>query len=148
MIYHARIPDLSSLTPLGKHAVAKATDFSAPLSSNFQDLFNRVVPLAVHGALQMFEGRKGEITNMEISRLREASQLLNSILASLNLPASIEDLSGTTVPQSVLEKGSKLKELGGISLLMQLMTDLPALLTRNKEILDESTRMLDEEEAS
>ena len=36
MIYHARIPDLSSLPALGKHAVAKPTDFSTPLSQNFQ----------------------------------------------------------------------------------------------------------------
>ena len=43
----------------------------------FPDLFEKVVPLAVHSALQMFEGRKGEIVNVEIGRLREATQLLN-----------------------------------------------------------------------
>ena len=36
LIYHARVPDLSTLPALGKHAVAKATDFAEPLSSNFQ----------------------------------------------------------------------------------------------------------------
>lgn len=60
-----------------------------------------------------------------------------SILASLNLPAAIEDLSGTTVPQSLLEKGDKLKEMGGIAYLGKLMKEMPDSLTRNKEILDE-----------
>jgi hypothetical protein len=59
-------------------------------------------------------------------------------LASLNLPASIEDLSsGGGVPASLLEKAATIRELGGISFLVQLMTELPALLQRNKEILDE-----------
>ncbi len=60
----------------------------------FSDLFDKVVPLAVHGAMMSYEGRKSEIVNMEIGRLREATQLINSVMASLNLPAAIEDLSG------------------------------------------------------
>ena len=58
------------------------------------DLFEKVVPLAVHGAMMSFENRKVEMVNMEIGRLREATQLINSVMASLNLPAAIEDLSG------------------------------------------------------
>ena len=52
------------------------------------------MPLAVHGAMMSFENRKVEMVNMEIGRLREATQLINSVMASLNLPAAIEDLSG------------------------------------------------------
>ena len=66
----------------------------------------------------------------------------HSVLASLNLPAAIEDLSGTKVPASVLEKSAKVRELGGITLLGKLMTDLPELLQRNKEILDEASIVL------
>jgi len=58
------------------------------------------------------------------------------VLASLNLPAAIED-SGSKVPQSLLEKAGKVREMGGISHLNRLMSDLPELLTRNREILDE-----------
>lgn len=71
-----------------------------------------------------------------------------SVLASLNLPAAIEDLGGAKVPQSVLEKSAKIRELGGINYLRKLITDMPELLTRNREILDEAVRQLDEEEAS
>lgn len=60
-----------------------------------------------------------------------------SILASLNLPASIEDLSGAKVPQSVLEKSAAVKEKGGIGQIDNMMQNLPELLSRNREILDE-----------
>ena len=63
------------------------------------DLFEKVVPLAVHGAMMSFENRKVELVNMEIGRLREATQLINSVMASLNLPAAIEDLSGMCLLQ-------------------------------------------------
>ena len=59
------------------------------------------------------------------------------ILASLNLPASIEDLSGNTVPPSVLEKAQQLKDKGGLSSIDTMMQNLPDLLQRNREVIDE-----------
>ena len=60
-----------------------------------------------------------------------------SILASLNLPAAIEDVSGTDVPSSVKEKAQKIQELGGLTALNALIAELPELLSRNRDILDE-----------
>lgn len=61
-----------------------------------------------------------------------------SVLASLNLPAAIEDLSGGGgVPQSLLDKAAAMRQNGGVARLTQLINDLPVLLQRNKEILDE-----------
>ncbi len=51
-----------------------------------------------------YEGRKSEIVNMEIGRLREATQLINSVMASLNLPAAIEDLSGQYLVHALSEE--------------------------------------------
>jgi len=148
-IYHARVPEVTSLTQITKAVVAKSTPLTTPMYPQFKDLFERVVPLAVQQAMTMFENRKAEIINMEVGRLREATTLLNSVLASLNLPAAIEDLSGGGgVPQSVLEKAANVRGMGGFSCLTQLINDLPALLIRNKEILDESMRQLDEEQQS
>ncbi len=59
------------------------------------------------------------------------------MLSSLNLPASIEDLSGRKVPASVIEKAAKVREMGGAEHINKLLTNLPELLTRNNEILDE-----------
>ena len=58
------------------------------------------------------------------------------MLASLNLPAALEDAGGHKVPQSVLEKSQQIKDMGGLAYLDQLIADLPELLTRNREILD------------
>lgn len=59
---------------------------------------------------------------------------------SLNLPAAIEDLSGDKVPKSVLEKAQAVRERGGVNTIDTLMQDLPELLQRNREILDEVSR--------
>ncbi|XP_025081539.1 programmed cell death 6-interacting protein-like isoform X2 [Pomacea canaliculata] len=147
-IYHDKIPDLKSLEPIGKAVVAKPTPLASPLSPKFTDLFEKIVPLPVFEALTAFENRKSQLANMEIGRLREATALINSVLASLNLPAALEDLSGAKVPQSVLDKAKQMQDLGGVALIESLITALPDLLTRNREILDESIRTLDDEEKS
>lgn len=59
------------------------------------------------------------------------------MLASLNLPAAIEDLSGEQVPKSVLEKAVAIREKGGLGSIDSLFQGLPDLLNRNREILDE-----------
>lgn len=91
----------------------------------------------VHQALSSYEVRKNELVNSEISKLREMTQVLNSVLASLNLPAAIEDMSGTELPQSLLEKAASVRVAGGIKALETAMNELPDLLQRNKDILDE-----------
>jgi len=58
-------------------------------------------------------------------------------LASVNLPAAIEDSGGRQIPPSVIEKANEIKRQGGINSLDKMINDLPESLTRNKEILDE-----------
>jgi programmed cell death 6-interacting protein len=58
-------------------------------------------------------------------------------LASVNLPAAIEDSGGRQIPPSVIEKSNEIKRQGGINTLDKMVNDLPESLTRNKEILDE-----------
>ncbi|XP_053980458.1 programmed cell death 6-interacting protein [Hylaeus volcanicus] len=147
-IYHERIPDVKSLEPVGKANVAKLLPLPEVFSSNFKDLFADLLPVSVHQALSSYEVRRNELVNSEISKLREMTQVLNSVLASLNLPAAIEDTSGTELPQSLLEKAQYVKEAGGINGLENAMKELPDLLQRNKELLDECDRMLKEERES
>lgn len=65
------------------------------------------------------------------------SLLCYSILASLNLPAAIEVTEGNTLPPSILEKAAAVRSLGGLEQLEQMLTELPELFKRNKDILDE-----------
>ncbi|XP_008545524.1 programmed cell death 6-interacting protein [Microplitis demolitor] len=147
-IYHERIPDIKSLEPIGKANVAKLLTMSQPLNPNFKDLFEDLMPVAVHHALSSYEIRRNELVNTEISKLREMTQVLNTVLASLNLPAAIEDTSGTEVPQSLLDKASYVRQAGGIQALETAMNELPDLLQRNRDILDEAEKMLREERES
>lgn len=66
----------------------------------------------------------------------------------MNLPAAIEDTSGTEIPQSLLDKAAYVRNAGGIQALEKMMNELPDLLQRNKDILDESERMIKEEKDS
>jgi programmed cell death 6-interacting protein len=90
------------------------------------------------------------MTNSKISQLREGSQLLNSILASLNLPAALEDsqTGADVVPVSLKEKAKTVQDAGGLTELLKNVNEIPELVQRNKEILDEADRMLREEEES
>lgn len=144
-IYNEIIPDVKSLDSPGKAQLAKALPFTTPLSPNSKDLFEDLVPVALHQANAAADARKNEIVNAEVMRLREATQNLNGILASLNLPAAIEITSGNALPQSVLDKARDIREKGGIDSLRTLINELPESLKRNQEILDECDRMLNEE---
>lgn len=66
----------------------------------------------------------------------------------MNLPAALEDTSGSDVPQSIKDKAKSVSEAGGMPTLTKLITELPESLQRNTEILDECERLLKEEKTS
>uniref|UniRef100_A0A8C7Y0J9 Programmed cell death 6-interacting protein n=1 Tax=Oryzias sinensis TaxID=183150 RepID=A0A8C7Y0J9_9TELE len=147
-IYHDRVPEVKDLEQIGKAALVKATAITPPLSQKFTDLFEKMVPMAVQQSMSVYGQRKAETVNRLVGTMREATNLCNGVLASLNLPAALEDLSGDSVPQSIVEKARSIVEKGGLQSIEQLIRDLPELLTRNREILDESLKMLDDEEST
>ncbi|XP_069776849.1 programmed cell death 6-interacting protein isoform X2 [Narcine bancroftii] len=147
-IYHDRVPDIKDLEPIGKASLVKFTPVNVPMSQKFTDLFGKMIPLAVQQALSIYNQRRADLVNRLITQMRESTNFANGVLASLNLPAAIEDISGDSVPQSVLEKSSSVIQQGGLQTIDQLIKDLPELLQRNQEILDESLKILDQEEVT
>uniref|UniRef100_A0AAQ6AHF9 BRO1 domain-containing protein n=1 Tax=Amphiprion ocellaris TaxID=80972 RepID=A0AAQ6AHF9_AMPOC len=147
-IYHDRVPEVKDLDHIGKAALVKATAITPPLSQKFTDLFEKMVPMAVQQSMSIYNQRKAETVNRLVGTMREATNLCNGVLASLNLPAALEDLSGDSIPQSIAEKARSIVQQGGLQSIEQLIKDLPELLTRNREILDESLKMLDDEETT
>lgn len=71
------MPTVDSLTPVGRATLAKALPFSTPMSANFQDLFQKLVPMQVHQSLAAYDAAKAGLMNMEIGKMREATQFLN-----------------------------------------------------------------------
>ncbi len=55
---------------------------------------------------------------------------------------------GSEMPQSLKDKSTAVVEAGGVTELAKMIEELPDLLQRNKEILDEADRMLREERES
>uniref|UniRef100_A0A8C7HYV8 Programmed cell death 6-interacting protein n=1 Tax=Oncorhynchus kisutch TaxID=8019 RepID=A0A8C7HYV8_ONCKI len=147
-IYHDRVPEVKDLEHIGKAALVKATTITPPLSAKFTDLFEKMVPMAVQQSMSVYSQRKAETVNRLVGTMREATNLCNGVLASLNLPAALEDLSGDSIPQSIVEKARAIVQQGGLLSIEQLIRDLPELLTRNREILEESLKMLGDEEST
>uniref|UniRef100_UPI00359017A2 programmed cell death 6-interacting protein-like n=1 Tax=Myxine glutinosa TaxID=7769 RepID=UPI00359017A2 len=147
-IYHDRVPDVKDLEPIGKVTLVKIILPEGRLSSKFSDLFEKLVPLAVNNAVTAFNQRRADVVNSSVSQLRDASALLNGTLASLNLPAALEDISGDSVPTSIMEKSQAVIANGGLVKINSLMNNLPESFKRNREILDEALKVLADEQLS
>ena len=107
------------LEPIGKVPLAKIMPLSDRFSANFKgiplvkklnpptllaDLFEGLTPLVVHQALVAWDVQKGELVNVEVGLMREPTDMLNGVLASLNLPAALEESEGESLPQSLKDK--------------------------------------------
>ena len=76
-IYNDKVPSTDSLKAIGRAALAKPLPVSSPMSSNFHDLFTRLVPIQVHQALATFESKKDFLVKEEITKVRDATNELN-----------------------------------------------------------------------
>ncbi|OQR67538.1 programmed cell death 6-interacting protein-like [Tropilaelaps mercedesae] len=151
LIYHVRIPEVKQLDTIKPAVLAKAIALSSPLTQwdKRENLFESLLPVSVSQGCQKVEAKKNEVVNEEIGRLKQATQLLNGVLASLNLPAAIEDVpGGAQLPPSIQQKAQEVRSKGGVKALEEKMNELAPQLQRNREIIDESQRMLDDEEQS
>ena len=125
-IYHERIPEERALSTIAKAAVAKPTALPEKFGNMDKTLFDNLVPVVVHQALASFDVRKKEIINRELARTKEATNLVNAAMASMNLPAAIESSGGgNELPQSLREKSQKIIEAGGPDTIKKLINELP-----------------------
>ena len=76
-IYLESVLSSDQLTAVGRATLAKALPVNSPMSTNFQDLFNKLVPMAVHEAMTAYDTAKAGVINTELGKLREATQFLN-----------------------------------------------------------------------
>lgn len=145
-IYHARVPEYRLLDSVDRFSLVNPAPVPLRFLPDSGDLFEGLLPLRVQQAWQKLEARKQEITGTEIGGLQEATTTLNGILASLNLPASLEDAPGVELPQSLQDKSKYVRQKGGIDYVRKLINELPELLKRNMEILSEIEQSIGNEE--
>ncbi len=141
LIYHELVPDPKTLPSVGVAAVAKKAPVTFPLAGEApKDLFKALVPIPVHNALQVAEGVRQQLIAAELGRLREATDMCNVILASLNLPAAVQDdvsnSSGDCLPKTLIEKAASVRQQGGVASLREKISSLTDGSTRNAEIVE------------
>ena len=115
-IYHERVPEVKALASIGRAAVVKPTALPERFLPEEKELFAALMPVHIHQVRQGFVitsrisfcvlsynlpqavaaycARKDELVGKEVGRLREGTNTMNEILASMNLPAGLEDTTG------------------------------------------------------
>ena len=103
-----------------------------------------VANLEMHGKGTFFDPRLDNAAQFPIAakaglgHIKNSPDVITPMLASLNLPAAIEDVCNQeTLPESVRDKSSKVRSAGGVDAIQKMMVELPDLLKRNQEIVDE-----------
>ena len=79
----------------------------------------------MHEANTAFEGKKSEKIDFEISRIRELTTVLNSVMRTMHLPEAIEETTGSGVPPSIMQKAAEVRIKGGIQKLETLAQGIP-----------------------
>ncbi|VDK38966.1 unnamed protein product [Taenia asiatica] len=149
LIYHEIIPDPKTLPSIGVAPVAKKLSVTFPLAGKPpKELFTTLVPIPVYNATQVADGVRGHMIAVEVGRLREATDTCNGVMASLNLPAAVQEIDGSddAVLKTLLEKAATIRQNGGVAALRGKVSSLADGNTRNAEIVEDISSTMDEEE--
>ena len=92
--FASRWATVTVCTKLAKVMMINLTEAVTNYEVVFQDLFEELCPVAIHQALSAYDGRRQELVNIEVTKLKDATNLMNQLLSSMNLPAAIEATKG------------------------------------------------------
>ncbi|KAK5979621.1 BRO1 domain-containing protein [Trichostrongylus colubriformis] len=140
LIYHERIPDYFTLPALPRATLAKPTAVEKHLYPGFKDIFAAVVPETTVVAMKKFEQMKTERLQKLKDRLSEQTELMDGIVASLNVP--------DVVPDDVKRKSTEVKSTGGVVNMRKKLNELMTSNKRNSDILVDIDRVLVDENRS
>eukprot|EP01135_Chromosphaera_perkinsii_P008916 Nk52_evm26s1524 gene=Nk52_evmTU26s1524 len=148
LIYHDLVPSLEALSIIQKAAMVKPSPPDLTDAKVVgEDLFGKLIPFWVHQTASVYDEKKAQLVRDETRRMEESTNVANSLLQSMNLPAAVESMDHPEgVPKSVLEKSKLIQANGGVKHLQQLVDNLDSISDRDMEILREAKRMISEEE--
>lgn len=63
--------------------------------------------------------------DLEISRIRELTTVLNGVMRTMHLPEAIEETTGSGVPRSITEKAADVRVKGGMDKILHLSSAIP-----------------------
>ncbi|KNC46987.1 ALG-2 interacting protein X [Thecamonas trahens ATCC 50062] len=140
-IYCEAIPEANRLPAVKGKALVKALPLPEVGDVDVPDLFARLVPIHIYTQVSMYSDRVESLVRSLATQMDEASDVANSTLASLNLPAAIEALDAPAgVPPALASKASTLKAEGGVAAIAQLLETRRMLASMNADIRKASLR--------
>ncbi|CAG8511892.1 16671_t:CDS:10 [Acaulospora morrowiae] len=153
IIYLNTVPSASSLVTISRANLAKVSippevEDPIPLMNETSilgmPLFAKLVPFAVHQAHSVYSDRKKQLGNKIILQLQELSNVCNSTLQSLNLPASLHTPE-QSLPSSLFANSQYARGEGGLNRLEGMLETIDECFPKNSRILEESFNILDAE---
>ncbi|XP_004342921.2 hypothetical protein CAOG_07845 [Capsaspora owczarzaki ATCC 30864] len=148
VIYHDPVPAQSSIPTTTRAPMVTPTAFELDTSLQLShDLFGKLVSLNVLQQVSTYNARKDELIRTDTAQIESARNMANSMLASMNLPASIEALEQPAgLPPAILEKSEKVRTAGGVRQLMETMDAKQSLFRNDSDVLTEAENVLNEEQ--
>ncbi|KAI9098591.1 BRO1-like domain-containing protein [Phlyctochytrium arcticum] len=151
IVYMETVPHIETLQPIGGAKMVNATPL--PDLSDLSDvvgpaMFSKLVPFSVHQSASVYSHKKDALVGMLIGKIAEASEVAQSTLSSLNLPAAIEALEQPIgLPPTLLKHSEEVRSQGGAKSLHDSWATITALSDRDVAILNQVVKTLDDEEA-
>ncbi|OON21579.1 BRO1-like domain protein [Opisthorchis viverrini] len=137
-IYHEQVPAGKELSQVPTEIAIGKTELPVPLlKGEVKDLFTVLVPLGVLASKNQACAVLRSLVTAEVHRLREATDSLNAVMVSLNLPAAIQLTANEQVQSGLFENVEKIRNQGGVDQLRQHVYSLPESAERNREILNQ-----------
>ncbi|KAG8527943.1 uncharacterized protein KY384_006859 [Bacidia gigantensis] len=150
VIYLMPVPPKSELKTLGRAGMATAripeevSNPASTLGKDGQPLFTRLVPYAVHVAASLYEERKNRMVNNSIvDELESLTNQLRDLLASLNLPGSLQALERPLgLPPSLTSHAEEIRQQGGLHKIRKSLRDIARLKESDLTIYQEGVNAL------
>lgn len=111
-------------------------------------LFTKLVPFAVHVAVSIYEERRDRLVNNNIiGELETLSEKLHSILASLNLPGSLQALEKPLgLPPTLVQHAEEIRQGDALNRLHRGFADIERLRNSDRAVFEEGKALLAAEE--
>lgn len=156
-IYNIPVPPKSELkildranmvAPRPPKEVKDGVSMLGPNGPFGQPLFAKLVPYAVHQAGMLYAERRDRIVNQTVADLEAMTAKLRELLASLNLPGSLQALEKPLgLPPSLLSKAEELRQQDAVYRLKRSSEDTTRIKTNDLAIYQDGVELLDTEKA-
>ena len=155
-IYHQSIPNEAALSVVPKFAAAKAIPVTELYGNQDihrvigQDIFHRIVPIAVTESASLYDEEKAKLTRAEAEKVETANDEMAASLDYLKLPGSLNVLKGGLDQEITVDESFRgwCEELAGHESFGRAFEHLQSDKNAISAMLDSCSRHLDTEETS